>query len=160
MTAAAEPTRAWDRQPGESEPAFAAFVVYRDQESGDRSIRRAAAALGKSDTLIGQWSSRHGWPARVAAWDAERDRNFQREQEKARKAAARDHQRLARKILAKVEEAIEQTSPDLLVIDLPSLARLLDVASKMERAAVGEAKEGLDNAAAYRTLWERLQGAG
>ena len=60
----------WERQPNESEPAF---VAYRDQETGHRSIRRAAAGVGKSETLVGRWSSHHAWPARVAAWDAERD---------------------------------------------------------------------------------------
>lgn len=58
----------WDRRDKESDPAWAAFQTYRDM-GPQRSIRKVADALGKSGTLIGQWSSRHDWPNRVKAFE-------------------------------------------------------------------------------------------
>ena len=63
----------WERQPGESEEAFSAFVVYRDQEP-PRSIRRACEEDGRTETLFSRWSHTHKWVPRVAAWDREKDR--------------------------------------------------------------------------------------
>jgi hypothetical protein len=64
------PENAWDRQPGESAPAFRAFREYLFL-GGERSTRRVAQGLDKSHTLIGKWSSKHRWVARVAAFEAE-----------------------------------------------------------------------------------------
>lgn len=58
----------WERQPGESEQAYASFEVYRDQ-TRPRSIRRVARQVHKSSTIVGRHSSQWKWPARVAAWD-------------------------------------------------------------------------------------------
>src|SRR5690349_6145499 len=63
----------WERQPGDSPQAWAAFVVYRDMGPG-RSIRAVCSDMGKDRGTIGLWSSRHGWRARVEAFDREQDR--------------------------------------------------------------------------------------
>lgn len=65
----------WDRRAvtddhaAESIKAYAAFIEYRDM-GVQRSIRQLAQNLGKSDTLIMGWSTRHEWVARAEAWDA------------------------------------------------------------------------------------------
>jgi hypothetical protein len=62
----------WDRQPGESIPAFEAFRAYR--EAGEaRSLRQVARELRKSPSLIFRWSSSHAWVARALAWDIDQD---------------------------------------------------------------------------------------
>lgn len=54
----------WDQQPGESNPAFAAYRCYF--ELGDqRSLRAVEQKLGKSGSLISRWSSRWEWPERI-----------------------------------------------------------------------------------------------
>lgn len=58
----------WERQESESDRAWAAFQTYRDM-GPQRSIRKVAAGLDKSGTLVGQWSSRHDWPNRVRAFE-------------------------------------------------------------------------------------------
>lgn len=80
----------WDRQPGESDQAWAAFVAYRDL-GADRSIRAAVEKLEKPKTYNStaqQFSQKNGWRIRVEAYDREQDRlrrehSAQLEREKA-----------------------------------------------------------------------------
>jgi hypothetical protein len=70
------PAAPYVRQPGESEARFTMFVAYRDQPADGRSrrsLRDVAKALGVSHTIVSRYSSEDNWPARVAAWDRERD---------------------------------------------------------------------------------------
>ncbi len=66
-------TKPWEQQQGESAKAFEAFKVYLDMGS-ERSLREVAGKLNKSLTLIGRWSSTHGWVDRVAEYDADLQR--------------------------------------------------------------------------------------
>jgi hypothetical protein len=60
----------WSRQSDESHQAFAAFETYRDGVvRGRRSIRRTAAAIGRSRQLLGRWSVRWSWGKRCAYYD-------------------------------------------------------------------------------------------
>lgn len=81
MTTAANPDP-WERQPNETPQAYEGFATYRDQ-GRDRSVRRAAQALDKSVTVIGEWSSLHGWVRRVAAYDRHLDEQRRRTREDA-----------------------------------------------------------------------------
>jgi hypothetical protein len=63
----------WERQAGDSPQVWAAFVVYRDMGPG-RSLRAVCSDMGKDLKTIGRWSSRHGWRAKVEAFDREQDR--------------------------------------------------------------------------------------
>ena len=60
----------WDRQPGETPKAFAAFCIYRDLPAIDRSV---AAAWGRK---IGgkqweRWCTSHDWVNRAAEHDSD-----------------------------------------------------------------------------------------
>ena len=79
----------WARQPGEGARPFAAFQIYRDQLPMERSVRRVAAVTGRNRTIIGRWSSRWNWVARVDAWDAEQDSAIRAAQAEANRAYAR-----------------------------------------------------------------------
>ncbi len=61
-----EPPEPWERQPTESRAASAAFATYRDQQ-GRRSLRRVAQTVGKTPSVIANWSVQHRW---VVADDA------------------------------------------------------------------------------------------
>ena len=61
----------WERRKGESPQAWAAFQAHRDMRVGERSARKVAKAIGRSDTLTSRWCATHDWVARAAAWDAE-----------------------------------------------------------------------------------------
>lgn len=64
----------WDRQPGETDPAWTAFVDYRDAGAGQRSQHKTARSLSCSRQTLAGWSTRHEWRKRVEAWDREQDR--------------------------------------------------------------------------------------
>lgn len=58
----------YDRQAGESDKAFEAFVLYRDI-GASRSLDTVAQKLAKSLPLIKRWSAQYGWVERVSAYD-------------------------------------------------------------------------------------------
>lgn len=58
----------WARMPHEGRAAFECFVTYRDG-GPDRSIARVARLTGRSESTLRTWSSKWGWPARVAEWN-------------------------------------------------------------------------------------------
>ncbi len=67
---------AWDRQPDETDKAFAAFAAYRDL-GADRTVAKAIEALGKKPnyrSTCEAWSRQWSWVARVGAWDSYEDR--------------------------------------------------------------------------------------
>lgn len=85
---ATETHNEWDRQPGESARAFAAFCVYRD----DGAKRSLAAVAHKTGAKLGQisgWSGRQRWVSRVEAYDAHMNRLEQAAREQALEAEAR-----------------------------------------------------------------------
>jgi len=58
----------WTRRDEESTPAYEAFRVYLNL-GPSRTVRKVAQELDKSTTVVGQWSSRNEWGARVLAYD-------------------------------------------------------------------------------------------
>lgn len=96
----------WERQTGETSKAYAAFQEYLNLGQ-DRSTRRVAEALSKSEALINRWSGRWDWPARSRAWDSMP--LLKTEEAYADMAAriARQHERVATKLMAKLERNID-----------------------------------------------------
>ena len=129
-----EPPEPWERQASESRAAFAAFATYRDQV-GRRSLRRVAQSVGKTPSVIANWSVQHRWVARCDLWDAELDR-VRREATKAtvEEMAAR-HAAMASSLLAKVGWRLLDLKGENLSID--QLLRALELGVRIEREARG-----------------------
>jgi hypothetical protein len=53
----------------ESAISFQAFKHYISLSAGERSLRRVAQDLHKSEKLMERWSSNFGWNERAKAWD-------------------------------------------------------------------------------------------
>ena len=105
----------------------------------ERSLRRVAEQLHKSETIIGRWSGKHNWVERVAAWDAEQDRLIRIELTKDIGHMRKRHADLADKLLLKAASAMEQMKPeDIKPSDIP---RMVEVASKLERISRGDVGE-------------------
>lgn len=103
----------WERQQNESDKAFTAFRLYLDL--GDaRSLRTVNRQLSKSLTIISRWSSRWGWPDRVAAYRKHLN-------EIADQAREKETAKQARKIL----------SPNDVLIGLSTIAEI-DIAEVFE----------------------------
>lgn len=58
----------WERQDGETDKAFEAWVCYRDLPPDQRSYRNACNKLHKNLTTISQWAVKYHWQDRISAW--------------------------------------------------------------------------------------------
>ena len=141
----------WERQQGESEKAFEAFVTYRDLGPA-RSLTKVSQELNKSRTLLGRWSSRWRWVHRTAAWEVEQDRFRRNAQLQEIAEMSRRHARQAQRglgavsdlqdtFLRRLQDSGQEAFADLSDGDLMGLAmrgmRLIEPLSKVERKARG-----------------------
>jgi len=111
----------WDRQPGESNPAYGAFCVYRDL-GPQRSIAKACRELKKSKSTVAPWSAKFEWVERTKAWDDFCDRQ-QRERDQVERqlgtaAMWESHSQAAKRLW---KEALKYLVPD----DEKELERLM-----------------------------------
>ena len=131
----------WERQPKESAPAFEAFAMYRDM-GVNRSIRKAAQNLNKAVTTLAEWSSKHEWVKRAAAWDAEQDR-IARNEMLAEMASTRKRQRKqAQQMQEKGMELLESIS--IGDAKLSEVVSLLKAGMEQERIAIGDVGEVIE----------------
>ena len=137
----------WDRQPGEGPQAFRAFAAYRDSgaNGAKRSLQKTAESLTKSNGepysvgTLKDWSRKWSWQARVDAWDDEQDREIQRELVKGIAQMRKNHVGTAKAMLEKALLALRRIPVDEMTPT--DVARLVDVAAKLERISRGEVTE-------------------
>lgn len=98
--------RPWDRQPGETSKAYEAFVIYRDM-GANRTVRRTAQDLTKSEQLIKGWSSKHHWVRRVEAFDSLPARKTEEAYAEMAQRIAAQHERLATKLADRLERNLD-----------------------------------------------------
>jgi hypothetical protein len=66
----------WERQPVETQKAYAAFLVYLNLTDSERTLAATAAALGRRPgykSMLKDWASRWCWRKRLDAWQGHRD---------------------------------------------------------------------------------------
>lgn len=78
-------TPLWERLDTDTDKSFEAFCIYRDM-GANRSLRKVAEKLSKSETIINRWSMNHNWQERVTAFDTHQDslrqeRNLERQKQ-------------------------------------------------------------------------------
>lgn len=125
----------WERQENETPKQFEAFKIYRDMGE-ERSLTKVAQQLKKSTTLMGRWSGINNWVERCAAWDAEQDRLLRQQQLKDIKNMRKRHAKIAEAMILKAAKALKEI-PDN-EIKPQDVARMVDVASKLERISRGD----------------------
>ena len=74
----------WERQEGESEAAWLAFLAFRDME-GKRTVAAVVKKCGKSRSLIDRWRKRWEWDKRILAYDNELQKAVFAEEVKGRR---------------------------------------------------------------------------
>lgn len=157
----------WDQQPWEVEPAYQAFVGYRDSEH--RKVR-VPQAEGQSDaehtaeiSRRQRWSAQGSWAYRVRAWDRYVTQQDLDDLVRYRRTMNERHRTLGRVGLSKFAQWISNLNADTL--RPMEAARLLEVATRIEREAAGAnlAYEGTlpeqgdgESPGAGRTLAEML----
>jgi hypothetical protein len=138
---AALPYESWERLPGESGIAYAAFCAYRDY-GPDRNIRKAcqfrkAELATESDGIGGvgteqrqgskpsnsrqavekryrmwrAWAAQFRWRERAADYDRYLDRLKQTEMRKTIEAQGELHRAVTKKMLLAVEKKLDQMNP-------------------------------------------------
>ncbi|HEY9174560.1 MAG TPA: hypothetical protein VI136_19925, partial [Verrucomicrobiae bacterium] len=143
----------FEQQPHESNKAFAAFSLYLSL-GPQRGLREVARKLDKSLTVIGKWSSKFDWPARVTAHGAhlavvEREAIAATVRSKAAEWESRE-QKLRETEWAMHERAIAAAKKgldaymarDKVYANLADIARMLEIASKLGRLATGLGTDG------------------
>jgi hypothetical protein len=98
--------RPWDRQPGESSPAYEAYLTYQEM-GADRSSELVARKLGKSKTLTDRWCSQWKWVERARQWDCMPSRAVADAFQDMAARIAAQHERVATKLMAKLEKNID-----------------------------------------------------
>lgn len=132
----------WERLPGESARAFEAFAAYRDM-GPTRSQKGAADKIERSFYTIKDFAKRWHWGRRAEAWERYMDAIARQSQIDAVADMNERHARTAMMILSKVGQRLVGSEVDgVRAIDLNTLtatdlARLTEVATKVERLARG-----------------------
>jgi hypothetical protein len=115
--AAVLPFESWERLPGESAAAHAAFCAYRDF-GAERNIRKAVEGSEKDEAKRGKryrvwrsWSTAFRWRERAADYDRYLDKLKQAELRKTIEAQGERRRVVAGKMLTVVEKKLDLMDP-------------------------------------------------
>lgn len=122
--------KSWERQPKESVQAFEAFELYLSM-GAERSLRKVAQELGKSNTLISRWSSTWSWQKRSRDYDNDLLRQKLEKQRKDNEKMQQRQIQTAMLLQKKAVEALDKLSfEDLAPKDI---LRFISEGAKLER---------------------------
>lgn len=136
----------YERRKDETDPAWAAFVLYRDAGL-DRSLTRVSQDAGKDRSLMEKWSSRHEWRKRVVAYDMEADRRKRIGDLKGVEDMRRRHTRAAIALqdlgLAELTKLAKDAKrmAKVTLLDPALILKLIEQGAKLERLVRGEPGE-------------------
>lgn len=137
----------WERLPRESSKSFAYFQAFRDTPSTTRTLSGVARELGIRRESLTEHAVKWHWRHRIELWDQYLDAVARHEQEQAIKEMNSRHARTAMVILQRVgqrlvgDEAAGIQAMDVNKLNPSDLARLTEVATKVERLALGAESE-------------------
>lgn len=123
--------KSWERQPGESAKAYEAFEIYL-RMGAERSCRKVARQLSKSDTIIRRWSSAWGWQRRIRDYDAELARTKFEEAKKGIQEMQERQIQLAVLLQKKAFDALKKL--DILKLTPQEILRFISEGAKLEAA--------------------------
>lgn len=125
----------WERQDGESEKAFEAFVIYRDMGL-ERTVSAVVKRLEKSRNLLDRWKDRWDWETRAAAYDNYLDREAQKAAIREYKKMNQRHIETAKLLQSKALESLKSMEQGSL--SPKDILAFLTKAVELERVVVKE----------------------
>jgi hypothetical protein len=139
--AAVMPFESWERLPGESGAAYAAFCTFRDFGL-ERNIRKAVDAYEKNEGKPGKryrmwrnWAAQFRWQERTADYDRYTEKLKQAELRKTIEAQGEKHRAVTGKMLAVVEKKLDLMNPADLTQG--TVTEWVETAIRAEREAAG-----------------------
>jgi uncharacterized short protein YbdD (DUF466 family) len=137
------PFESWERLPGESGAAYAAFCAYRDC-GPERNIRKAVETAekdkGKQDKryrMWRNWSAQFRWRERTADYDRYTEHLKQTEARKTIEAQGELHRAVTGKMLTVVSKKLDLMDPAELTQG--AVTEWVETAIRAEREAAGMA---------------------
>ena len=128
-------TKPWERQPKETAVAYAAFEKYRAMGK-NRSIAKVARECSKNISLLNRWSQKHGWVARVRAFDAQGEHERLDDEEEARQDMRDRHKAFSHRMQELAGKKLKTMTEDML--DRPrDIKEWLQFAFEIERECLG-----------------------
>ncbi len=131
----------WERQQGESDKAWEAWIAYRDAGSS-RTIDATAKALGKGPAILYEWSRRYQWRERIRHWSNWMDMQVNEASAEVLRETKQRHLRLAQLMLAKYLERVGGLKSEEIPVTM--LDRLLRVGTDVELASIGAPDQVVD----------------
>lgn len=132
----------WDRRPTETDPAWIAFVAYRDL-GANRTLPNVVKAVGGGSgklRVVEGWSGRHEWVSRVRAFDSWLDAKVtQPAVARERLEMTERHLKLGRALQGRGAQGLNAIKPEKL--KATEVAALLKAGVDIERVAAGEPTE-------------------
>jgi len=148
------PFESWERLPGETSAAFAAFCSFRDY-GAERNIRKAVDSTEKNEAVRAKryrvwrnWCTQFRWRERAADYDNYTEKLKQGELRKTIEAQGELHRKVTGKMLEVVSKKLDTMNPEELTQG--NVSEWVQTAIKTEREAAGlvadngkpEAKQG------------------
>ena len=146
---------AWDRQSGETNRAYNAFLSYRDM-GPLRSLRKAAdkfygiKSVSKANQFL-RWSTANNWVARCEAWDMEQERDREKRQREEIRAMddrqashGKNLQEIAVSNIYAITGHVAKNGKGEIInatINVEEARKLFESGVKVERLGRGEASE-------------------
>ncbi|MDR4483809.1 MAG: hypothetical protein R3B95_11455 [Nitrospirales bacterium] len=152
----------WDRLPGESVKAFAAFKVYRDMGM-ERSYRKVAKTLGRNLSWIRDWGGKYEWTRRVEAWEDHLNRLEVKAQEDAIKEMNKEQASVGRAMLSVAAANINrlyQDGKEANCLNTNQIPKWVEVGTDTERTARGAHTELIRNVVESGGESDQTEGAG
>ena len=151
----------WERQPGETEKAYEAFLIFKNLGPG-RTVKEVSEKLRKSYDLFRRWKKRYDWDSRVEAYDRENERKEQIATQQARKKMIERHIKIGTSLQGKALQALETISPE--EMKPQDIERFLQFGTKLEsenraKQETKQAGEGQSAAAMLAAILEKAWGS-
>lgn len=136
-----EERKPWEQLPKETTEAYEAFREYRDM-GAERSVAKVGEKLGKNNSLMQRWSSKHDWVKRAKAWDDEIEREASKNLLKEiAKMRARQRKQALKMQLKGLELMKDIKSGDAKLSEIVSLMKL---GMEQERICMGDVGEVIE----------------